>query len=386
LKIVVATLARPLGDTGIQTHFNSLLDYLRSEGQEAVLVTPFSWNKLAASLVFSIRRLVGWLNPSIDVWWYETWHYVFLKLALRQVLRKESSVAVYAQTPLAAKAALRARTGPHQSVSMAVHYNVSQADEWAFQLGLSRNGSVYRAIRQREVEILPSVDGLIFVSNFAKTQTEEAIPETRRVKSIVLPNFVSLPLGDTSSRAAADLISIGTLEPRKNQAYLIKTVAEANKLGRRYSLILVGNGPDEGRLRALAKDLGVEEQVEFLGFQPNARRLLPGNRVYAHSAVQENFGIALIEGMAAGLPICAGAVGGTVEAFSDGTEGFFWDLSDPSDGAQKLLTLLETPGLHSRMSAAARARFAANFETRIVAGRLTDFLLGRSLQEPDPEQ
>jgi glycosyltransferase involved in cell wall biosynthesis len=103
---------------------------------------------------------------------------------------------------------------------------------------------------------------------------------------------------------------------------------------------------------------------------------LRSHRVFVHAALRESFGIALVEAMAEGVPICAGPVGGIVEAFSDGSEGFYWDLDDPPAGAQSLIALMETPGLRQKMAEAALERFEANYETYRVAGRLTNFILG----------
>ena len=51
--------------------------------------------------------------------------------ALRGLLEEGSNCVIYAQDPLAARAALRARRGPYQRVVLAVHFRISQADEWA---------------------------------------------------------------------------------------------------------------------------------------------------------------------------------------------------------------------------------------------------------------
>jgi len=376
MKIVVATLARPRGHTGVQTHFQAALEYWHAKGVAAELVTPFSKYGLLASLVFGVRRLVGRISPSIDVWWYEYWHFWFLRLALRRVLQAEPDAVIYAQSPLAARAALDARKVGRQKVTAAVHFNISQAEEWASQVGLPRDGRVYRSIRKREAAILPSVDGLVYVSNFAKSQIEQAIPRTQNVPSLVLPNFVARSERHGSATPSRDLISIGTFEPRKNQAYLLRVLAEAAQRGRRYSLTLVGDGADRKKLEALAASLGVTSQVAFAGSCDNVRELLRGHRVFVHSALRESFGIALVEAMAEGLPICAGPVGGIVEAFSDGQEGFYWDLDAASAGAETLIALMETPGLRQTMAEAALARFEASYETSKVAGRLTDFILG----------
>ncbi|MPZ48197.1 MAG: glycosyltransferase [Dehalococcoidia bacterium] len=374
-KIIIATVARPSGTTGVQTHFNTFLGYLRQQGTESDLVTPFSYLKPLALAVFAVRSVVGPLSPSFSVWWFEKWHYLFLQRALRRVLKRQGPAIIYAQCPLSAKAALETRAGLEQRVVLVAHFNVSQAEEWTNLLGLPRGGLVYEAIRHREAEVLPRLDGIVHASSFVRDTIEDVIPAVCSVPALTLPNFVSSPAADEESGAGNDLISIGTLEARKNQAYLLRVLAEAKNLGRFLGLTVIGDGPSRAQLEALAETLGVEQQVRFLGYQKDARRFLPGHRVFVHAALTETFGIALIEAMASGLPICAGPTGGIPEVFTDGIEGLYWDLNDPHAGALKLISLLEDQELQSRMSQAGRSRFADHFETNKCAGRLHEFLL-----------
>jgi glycosyltransferase involved in cell wall biosynthesis len=328
-----------------------------------------------------LRKLIGPLSPSLDVWWYEHWHSVFLERALKHALADGASAVVYAQSPLSARAALRARRGPHQTVVMAVHFNVSQAEEWAIQAGLPRNGRVYRSIKRREAEILPAVDGLVYVSKFVRDAVLSAIPEAAAVRSAVLPNFVS-PADDGCQAAfTGDLVSVGTLEPRKNQAFLLQMLAEARQKGRVYSLTLIGDGPDKRKLMALTERLGLTSQVRFAGYRLDARQLVAAHRVLVHAARMEASGVALIEAMAAGKPVCAAPVGGVEEAYSDGVEGIFWDLEDPAGAAERLIWLMETPGVLDEMSVRAKGRFEAVYATERVARRLVAFLRNE-LPEP----
>jgi glycosyltransferase involved in cell wall biosynthesis len=372
--LVIATVTPATGATGVQTHFNAFLDYLRTQGLTATLVTPRSYKKLVALGVFSIRAVVAPLSPSFDVWWFERWHFVFLKLALRRVLKKAGPVVIYAQCPLSAKAALAARVGPEQRVVMAAHFNVSTAEEWSASRGLSRDGSVYRKIQEREQQVLPSLDGIIYVSSFARKIIEDAIPGARAVPSLVLPNFVAAIADQPPGEVTNDLVTIGTLETRKNQGYLIRVLAEAKRLGKTYGLTLVGHGPLRSDLESLARSEGVREQLLFLGFKDNARRFLSGHRVYVHGALVENCPIVLIEAMASGLPVCAAPTGGIPDLFDDGREGLYWPLDNPAEGARKLIALMEDPSLYSRMSEAATRRFHERFESSSIAGRLLAFL------------
>ena len=109
---------------------------------------------------------------------------------------------VYAQGPPEARAALRARRGPHQRVVMAVHFRISQADEWADKDQIRRDGAVFRAIRQLEREVIPQVDGIVYVSRWARDALLSWLPEAADVPSAVIGNFVAPMHSEPSQRAA----------------------------------------------------------------------------------------------------------------------------------------------------------------------------------------
>ena len=172
----------------------------------------------------------------------------------------------------------------------------------------------------------------------------------------------------------ADLLSIGTLEPRKNHRFLLDTLAAAKQRGRRYTLDIAGAGPERRHLLDQAEALGIDDQVQLLGYVPDAGSRLGGYRAYAHSAKSEVFGLALIEAMAAGVPVVAPPVGGIPTLFDDPVEGRFWDLDDPDAAAAVLIELLDDEPTRARMGAAARRRFVDHYDAAAVCPDLYRFL------------
>ncbi len=381
-QILIATLMRSQGDTGVQTHFNAFCHFLQDQGVAFSLVTPFDWVKWIVLPVFALRRVIDPFNSELSVAWYRYWHYRFLKAALhrrvRALVQSGVPVLIYAQDPLAAKAALEVRPSIAEKVVMTVHFNGSQADEWAGKGKIRKEGRVYRRIQQLEREVLPLVDGLTFTTQMMRQHVESAIPGVRSVPTQVIPCFIVSPFQESapspSPPVEGDLITIGTLEPRKNQRYLLQLLAAANQRGKRYSLTLVGNGPDLATLRSLTQELGLEAQVQFLGAQPRAAQWLPRHQLYVHSAVMEGFGIALLEAMACGLPVLAGAVGGIPEVFADGREGSYLDLDDVDRGATQLIQMMDDPQQRHQMGHVGQERFRNCYEVTVVGQRLLSFL------------
>jgi glycosyltransferase involved in cell wall biosynthesis len=202
---------------------------------------------------------------------------------------------------------------------------------------------------------------------------DERIPGCMSRPSLVVPNFVDDPHW-TPTEAMGDLVSIGTLEPRKNQAYLLDLVAAARAAGASLTLSLMGDGPDRAALQAKARSFGIEPLVHFHGHVPNAAARLPEYRACIHAARMENLPITLIEAMSRARPVFAAPVGGVPEVFSDHVEGRYIPLEDPTRAAAIVMDWMGSPARMAAAGQAGRERFLRCFETQGVARRLTGFL------------
>jgi len=377
--LIIATILRERGITGVHTHFRQLCQYLEGKGTPAILLTPFSWGRPLIKPVFGFRFLLERCSGSANVRWYRRWHEVFLQHALRRHLATVDECVIYAQCPVSARAALRARRGPHQRVVMAVHFRISQADEWADKRQISRSGRTFRAIRIFEREVVPQVDALVYVSRWAQEALTAWLPQAASVPSIVNDNFVAPHATKPRPEPVGDLVTVGNLEAIKNHRYLLQVLAEAKRAGFSYSLDVFGEGVEEQHLQQLTRSLGLEGQVRLHGFRTDVRDLLPAYRAYIHASYSESSSFAIIEAMAAGLPIVAGDTGPLPELFDEGVEGRFWPLDDPARGAAVLVGLMDDEAQRSNAAAAALARFRRDFDAEVLAPRLLSFLMGAAV-------
>ena len=378
--VVIATIARERGITGVHTHINQLRAYLARAGEPVELLTPHTWANGApwrsAVLLplFGARVVLERVAGPVNVWWYRTAHGFFLRQVLRRRLAQEGPCVVYAQCPVSAEAALAARRGPEQRVVLAVHFRISQADEWADKGQIARDGRVFRWIRALERAVLPAVDGLVFVSAWGLDAVREWMPEVDAARTTVVHNFVSAPEPAPPATPLGDLVSTGNLEAVKNHQYLLRVLAVATRLGHPYGLDIFGEGVEKGRLTALAEELGVDGQVRLHGFCDDVRDRLPGYAAYVHASVSESLPLAIIEAMAAGLPVVAARAGGVAELFDDPEQGRFWEVDDPERGARILIDLMESPDERRRAGRAARERFVREYDADVVVPRLLAFL------------
>lgn len=372
--ILIATLMRPVGDTGVQTHFRAFMAYLHEIGRQCDLITPYNAPLWQVYPAFGLRKLVNLFSRELGVWWYRYWHAYFLKQALKHRLQTGATCVVYAQCPLSAQAALRARVSTNQRVVMVAHFNISQADEWAGKGLIPNGGRLYRAIQAFEAEVLPRLDGLVFVSDFMRRELVGRIPAITKVAAEVVPNFLPDPGLPVVQTAVADLINIGTLEARKNQHYLLEIIAALRDMGRPLTLTLVGDGPDRLALEDKARALKIDKLVRFAGFVSNAAGQIGQHRACIHVATLENLPITLIETMARGRPVFAAPVGGVPEVLGDGAAGSALPLHDAKAAARIVADAMSNPDWMVVAGCAARERFLKEYASDVVARRLVLFL------------
>ena len=375
--LVLATILREYGITGVQSYINRLRLYLGERGIDTTLVTPFSWRRPLTVPVFGFRLALQRFSRPASTAWYWRWHEVFLRNALRQRLADVGDCIIYAQDPLAARAALRARQGTHQRVVMAVHLRISMADEWADKNQITHGGNVFRAMRQLERDVIPKLDGLVYVSRWARDALLNWLPEADQVPSAVIGCMVTPLREKPAQESLGDLVTIGNLDIVKNHRFLLAVLAEAKRAGRSFTLDVFGEGPLRNDLLQQTHSLGLADQVRFRGFQPDVRNLLPGYRTYVHACYSESFCLAVVEAMAAGLPVVVGNVGPISELCDDGVEARFWPLDNPAKAATILIDLLDCEPARLKAASSASERFRREFDADLIVPRLLSFLQER---------
>ncbi|RYZ74433.1 MAG: glycosyltransferase family 1 protein [Proteobacteria bacterium] len=383
-KLIVLSHMRPKGDSGVQTHALQVLALAQARGVESVLRTPYDRQRTAFSraqsqLLKRVRNVAPYFAES-RLWALDD---AELARGLGQELSgREGTVVLYAQSPRSALVAKEAasRAGITHRLVWTAHFNVSEATEAVNRGSIEVNSFGYRRRERDEAKAMEIADAVTTPSLFLRD-----ILCTRHLdfadKVVHVPNFVNLPETAHSADGGVvevrwDLISIGSLERRKNQAFLLDVLYEAKKLGHSYSLNLVGDGPDRELLEGKVDHLQLRDQVTFSGAVLDAGTLIAHARAFVHSSLQENLPIAIIEALAAGRPVFAGAVGGIPELISDDIEGFIWPLEDPKSAAQILINIFNTSDRLSSSGLAARRRFRKNFSPEAAGNRLLSTLLG----------
>jgi glycosyltransferase involved in cell wall biosynthesis len=180
-----------------------------------------------------------------------------------------------------------------------------------------------------------------------------------------------IPLAaDPAAQAAPpehDALVVGAaanLEPWKGLDVLVEAARRAQAPVR---LEIFGDGTERQALERQAREAEVD--ARFHGFVPDLPERLGGLDVLAQPSRADNLPVAVLEAMAAGLPVVGTRAGGIPELVLDRETGLLVDPEDPAGLASALDTLAADPELRRRLGHAARARASAEFSPEALARR-----------------
>ena len=130
------------------------------------------------------------------------------------------------------------------------------------------------------------------------------------------------------------IINVGSLTKVKNQALLLKAFA---KLDTNLHLVLLGKGNQESNLKKLAKSLGIEKKVHFLGWQSNPYKYIKNAKLFVLSSNVEGFGNVLVESLALNTPVVStNCPSGPNEILVGELSQFLAKVGDERDLAKKI--------------------------------------------------
>jgi glycosyltransferase involved in cell wall biosynthesis len=238
--------------------------------------------------------------------------------------------------------------------------------------------------------LLRQVDAMVVNSPGLAEGFRAQLPELAGHIRIVPNAVVVTPAQPAPVRAevgatAGDLLllSVGGLERRKGLDLLIPALARLSDHGAR--LLLAGSGPARERLAALAAAHGVADRVHFLGQRGDVPALLAAADAFVLSSLEDSMANAMLEAMAAGLPVLATDVPGTEQALAprDGRPAAGWMVPRADEDAlarglgELVAALRDAPAEACARAAEARWRTEHWFGPAAMVDGYEAALLGR---------
>lgn len=359
LRILIVTQDFFPGTGGIQAYMLELARHFHREGHHVGIVCPGRHDAPSP------------LPPDVDVTRlriHSSWLFLPLLFRLPRLVRRgRYDVVVYAQWQSSLPELLMPRDARrHRSVCLA------HGRELLTSVLRPFHGPLCRAAFRR-------IDVAVPVSRAIETMLRRIGRPSGRV-AIVHPGVDAVKFSPGSSNAsdqmasgdlraryglgeAPVILSIARMVPRKGFDLLIKALPRVLAMVPAARLVLGGEGPELSALRALARELGVDRAVHFIG--RIAEDALVGHYrmadVFAMPSRQgprdvEGFGIVLVEAGACEVPVVATRTGGIVDAVADGETGILIPQENVDALAEALIRLLKDPDEATRMGKRARAR------------------------------
>lgn len=166
-----------------------------------------------------------------------------------------------------------------------------------------------------------------------------------------------------------DEVVIGTVAGLRAVKDLPALVRAAGGLSARFRLVIVGEGPERGAIEQAAMAMGIDDRVHLPGFLERPYRFMRHFDMLALSSRSEQFPIAVVEAMAAGLPIVAPPVGDVPQMVAPENRPFITEHAGEVRLRDAMQALAEDPGLRSRIGAANQTLARSTYDEDVMIAR-----------------
>jgi glycosyltransferase involved in cell wall biosynthesis len=183
-----------------------------------------------------------------------------------------------------------------------------------------------------------------------------------------------------------DLVCVSRLIHNKGLEFLLALVVQLRALCPSLRLALVGDGPLRHALETQARALGIAKNVCFLGLRSDVIEVLRRSRAFILASPSEGMSIAMLEAMAAGVPVAVTDVGDLRDVVSCGSTGIFLSGDDPVTDARAVGELLSNSLQLQGMSRNGRQLIEEGYSIAAVARRWDDFMLEQHVAPAIREQ
>lgn len=336
---------------GVETGTVDLAGYLIDHGHESVVVS--SGGEMVPEL-----ESRGTKHYQLPVHKKSLWAAVKCIRALRAIILEEKADIVHARSRVPAWIAYFACRGTQAAFITTCH-------------GYYGNRLFSQVMGWPKLVIVPSrVIGRYMIEHFGVLSNSiRYIP-----RSVDVEKFqVGRPV--IKGKSFFTVAIVGRLTPLKGHTFFLRAMAKVARAMPNIRIWIIGDAPAakqsyKNELQVLARRLGLQGHVEFLGNRKDVAQLLAQADVFVLSTVtQEAFGRVILEAQAAGVPVVASSVGGVVDIIDDGKTGLLVLPKDPDGMARAVLRVLNDKKFAAQLVDAARQKLLEQFTLERMASQ-----------------
>lgn len=158
------------------------------------------------------------------------------------------------------------------------------------------------------------------------------------------------------------LLSVGELNKNKNHEIILRAIAALHD--KRIKYVVAGRGILKEYLEQLAKDLGIEHQLQLLGFRTDVRELFKAADIFAHPSFREGLSVAVMEAMASGLPVVCTEIRGNTDLIDNNKGGFLFHPANVKSAQTALKSMLSVPNM--KEFGAYNTQKAENLDVKVI--------------------
>lgn len=339
---------------GAHIHVADMAAWMRGHGHEAAVVVggegPYCDHLSSKKVPYIVSRyLCRPIRPLYDL----------MAIAeLRRVFKEFNPDLITLHSAKAGLLGRIAAIGEGRTVIFTAH-------GWSFTEGISwYKASLFKVLERITA---PLASRIITVSEYDRSIALNAgLGPAEKIQTIhnAMPE-VSAAASPEQNHGAVRIIMVARLDEQKDHETLFNALVSLKD--RNWVVDLVGDGPHEEKLLAMAERLEIADRIRFLGLRKDVDALLAESHIFVLTSMWEGFPLTVLEAMRAGLPVVASAVGGIPESVEEDRTGYLVPRNGVEALRQCLAYLIDHPEERLRLGEGGRQRFEERFRFERMA-------------------
>ena len=219
------------------------------------------------------------------------------------------------------------------------------------------------------------VDKLLAVSESLRVKIKEHFDkESTVIYNMIGEEFLQQSPSKIRHDGVLKIVSTGSLIPRKGYDVLLKSLKEVAKTSNNWYLTIVGDGQERNNLLEMIRNYHLEKNVNLVGRKSKTEiiEILHQSDVFVLASRAENFSVAVLEALSAGLPVIATICGGIRECI-DGENGLLVSVDDVQALASAIIQMIDTNQQYDRRAISEKCR--KKYSPQVIVEQLTNVFI-----------